>query len=301
MTATDSRMISLAGHVGSGKSTVARIIAERTGREVFSTGRVFRGMAERLDMSVLELNEYARTHPEVDAEVDDHLRALAATPRHLVIDSRMAWFFVPQSFKVFLVVDAEVGGQRVHGAGRSDETYGSSAAARAEGKAREQVEAARYRDIYGVVRDDWRHYDLVVDTTHAPAEMVADIVLAALAEEERGGLGDRPICWLSPRRLLPTRMVEPGEAPFTGEGAPIDVVVADGHIVVADGHRRAAAALAAGLPVVRCRLVAFETESIDELPARAFAAMHTTAAEVDRWEAVHEVAFESYPAWLDRP
>lgn len=287
-------MISLAGHVGSGKSTVARIIAERTGREVFSTGRVFRAMAERMGMTVLELNEYARGRPEVDAEVDDHLRALAAAPRPVVIDSRMAWFFVPRSFKVFLVVDPEVGGRRVHGAGRSDEQYRSSEAARAESKAREQVEARRYHDLYGVIRDDWRHYDLVVDSTHATADMVADAVLTAAADPG----ADRPRCLLSPRRMLPTRLVAPDEPAFTGSGEPIDVVVAGGQIVVADGHRRAAAALAAGLAFVPCRLVAFETEPIDDEPATAFAATRVTRERVTRWEAVHEVSFESYPEWL---
>lgn len=249
-------------------------------------------------MTVLELNEHARGRPEIDAEVDDHLRRLAITPRPVVIDSRMAWFFVPDSYKVFLVVDPRVGAERVHGAGRSDERYGSSSVAEIQGKARERVEAERYRELYGVDRDDWRNYDLVVDTTHAPADQVVDVVLAALDGD--GFAAPRPRCFLSPRRLLPSRPFDPTPGIVTAApGPPVDVVVASGHIVVVDGHRRAAAALAAADPLIECRLIGFEDEPIQGGDsARSFAATHVTPEGVTTWETHHDFAFDTHPAWL---
>lgn len=243
------RMISLAGQVGSGKSTVARLICERTGRGLFSTGRIFRELAERMGMTVLQLNEYANTHPEVDDEVDGHLRRLAANPEPLVIDSRMAFFFVPASYKVYLVVDPLVGGARVYGAGRKDESYRSVGAAEAEGKTRERVEAHRYHELYGVVRDDWANYDLVVDTTDVSAEVVADVILATLADDETL---PTPRCLLAPRRLVPTLSPDPSD---TAVDADVTVAVADGSCFVIGGHGTVAAAIAAQVPLIACRLL----------------------------------------------
>jgi len=294
-----SRMISMAGHVGSGKTTVARLICERTGRELFSTGRVFRELAQRLGMTVLQLNEYALTHPEVDAEVDGHLRRLAEQPRPLVIDSRMAFFFVPTSYKVYLVVDPEVGGARVYRAGRHDESYRSITAAEVEGKARERVEANRYYDLYGVVRDDWRNYDLVVDTTSAPPDLVADTVLST---NDQHPSNDRPRCFLCPNRLLPSRMPLAADAPGGREAstARIDVMVAAGHMVVVDGHRGVAAALAEGLPLIECHLAGFEDQpGRDGRSAREFAAATLSEPTLQAWESKYGLSYGPRPPWIN--
>lgn len=276
------RMISIAGHVGSGKSTVARLISERTGMELFSTGGVFRRMADRMGMTVLELNEYARGHPEVDDEVDGHLRRLAASPRPLVIDSRMAWFFVPGSFKVFLVVDAAEGARRVYGAGRHDEHHRSIDAAQEEGKARERVEAHRYLELYGVVRDDWRNYHLIVDSSHASPELVAEAVAAAVASPP----AVPPRCLLSPRRLLPSRAR--GADFANGTSSSISVAVCDGFPVIVTGHRAAMAAIREGRPLVECRLAAYGRH-----PSRS----GVTPTKVRRWESANGFAFDTLPAW----
>lgn len=276
------RMISIAGHVGSGKSTVARIIAERTGMDLFSTGGVFRRLADRLGMTVLELNEYARGHPEVDDEVDGHLRRLADDPRPLVIDSRMAWFFVPDSFKVFIVVDAAEGARRVYGAGRHDEHHDSIDAAREKGKTRERVEARRYLALYGVVRDDWRNYDLIVDSTHAPAEAVADAVLSSVASPPP----IPPRCMLSPRRLLPSRAR--GTDFAVGPTSDISVAVCDGFPVIVAGHGTVMAAIEGGRSLVECRLAAYGRP-----PSRS----GVTPAKVRAWEAANGFSFDTLPAW----
>ena len=90
--------ISLAGDLGSGKSTVGKILAPLFGAEIYSTGTIQRGIALQMGMSTLELNRYMETHPEIDGMIDDGLRALEKEEKNLIIDSRMAWHFVPSSF-----------------------------------------------------------------------------------------------------------------------------------------------------------------------------------------------------------
>ena len=62
--------ISLAGDLGSGKSTVANILISRLGAEYYSTGAIVRAIAEERGMTVTELNKYMETHPEIDHEID---------------------------------------------------------------------------------------------------------------------------------------------------------------------------------------------------------------------------------------
>ena len=61
--------ISLAGDLGSGKSTVSDILISRLGAEYYSTGAIVRAIAEGRGMTVTELNKYMETHP--DAAVTD--------------------------------------------------------------------------------------------------------------------------------------------------------------------------------------------------------------------------------------
>ena len=48
--------ISLAGDLGSGKSTVTGILMEALGAEKYSTGSIVRSIAERMGMTIGELN-----------------------------------------------------------------------------------------------------------------------------------------------------------------------------------------------------------------------------------------------------
>ena len=48
--------ISLAGDLGSGKSTVAKILLAELGAEYYSTGSIVRSIAERMGMEIGELN-----------------------------------------------------------------------------------------------------------------------------------------------------------------------------------------------------------------------------------------------------
>lgn len=67
----ESMKISLAGDLGSGKSTVGRIIGEKCGLEFYSTGTIQRKIALERGMTTYELNRYMEDHPEIDDEIDN--------------------------------------------------------------------------------------------------------------------------------------------------------------------------------------------------------------------------------------
>ena len=65
--------VSLAGDLGSGKSTVGAILKERFYADVVSVGKIQREMAEKLGMNTKEFNIYQEKHPELDKQLDDML------------------------------------------------------------------------------------------------------------------------------------------------------------------------------------------------------------------------------------
>ena len=191
--------ISLAGDLGSGKSTVAKILLDALGAEYYSTGSLVRAVAERMGMTIGELNQYMETHPEIDKEIDDGLIELANDERALIIDSRMAWHFTTGTFKVYLSTDMETAALRIMSAKRSCEQSSTLEEAVESTRQRRQSERKRYSEKYGVDITDLSNYDLIVDTANATPEEVAGVILAGFSrwKSDKGFKG----CYLSPERI----------------------------------------------------------------------------------------------------
>jgi len=169
--------ITLTGDLGSGKSTVSRILCEHTGFEYVSTGQVQRQLARELGLDTLEMNRLADTDPSIDKRIDGIFVALGQDPKGYVIDSRMAWFFLPDSFKVFLKTDVHVAVQRIlYDPERDSEHYFSPEEAAQKILARKESENARFLAKYGADCSDLNNFDLVIDTAQRSQAVVADLI-----------------------------------------------------------------------------------------------------------------------------
>ena len=110
------RHISITGDLGSGKSSVARIICDKQPYEYFSTGALQRKLAAEKGMNTLDMNKMSEASIDVDKYIDDFLRNIEADKsgsKTYILDSRLAWHFVPSSFKVYLTVRPEIAAERV--------------------------------------------------------------------------------------------------------------------------------------------------------------------------------------------
>lgn len=180
--------LSITGDIGSGKSAVSRLLREATGYPRYSTGDLQRRIAARHGMTTLELNRYSETHPEIDEEIDGESIRLGKTDESFIIDSRIAWHFIPHSFKVYLTVDPRVAAERVvRDRGRTGESYDDVETARDDIVKRRASEVERFRRTYGIDLADLGNYDLVIDTSDAPPEAVAEAVLKSFREWAAGG------------------------------------------------------------------------------------------------------------------
>lgn len=174
-----SYKISLAGDLGSGKSTVGEILAQKYNLEKVSIGQIQRNMATELGMDTVAFNKYMETHKEYDKILDDKLREYEVKNGNYLFDSRMAWHFVPSSFSVYMTVNVETAAKRIINANRQTEKYTSVEEAVNNILKRRQSEKVRYSELYSVDITNLTNYNLVVNTDgKTPNEIANEISLA---------------------------------------------------------------------------------------------------------------------------
>ncbi len=175
------KKISVTGDLGSGKSTVCRYLKENFGLNVYSIGQIQRSLAQKYEMDIFEFNKYMETHPEIDEEIDTELTKIGKRDEDMVLDSRMAWHFVPDSYKVYLSVQLDAAARRVMRDERGAvESYSSLDEAKKRLVARKKSENLRYITKYGVDCSDPSNYDLIIDTTSLTPEQVAETIMSRL-------------------------------------------------------------------------------------------------------------------------
>lgn len=197
-------ILTITGALGSGKSVVGKAVAGLLSAPYFSTGSFQRELAARRGMTTLELNRLAETEPAIDYEIDGMMQEFAAKNARCVIDSRLAWHFVPESFKCYLKVHEKIGIERILGDTlRKSEKYASMEEAYKAIVGRKQSEERRFASLYSLDLGNLDHYDLVVDTSLASPEAIAGRIVECFKTWLAGGRFEK--FWVSPKMLAPTR------------------------------------------------------------------------------------------------
>lgn len=183
-------IITIAGKPGSGKSTAAKGVAEQLGFMHFSSGDLFRALAKEQGIDVLQANLAAEEEeeiPRIDYLVDERLREIGKKEDQIVIDSRMAWHWIPQSYKVFLDLDLETAAARILGKMTPERIEAEHIPSKPAEYARTlqkrlESEERRYRKIYGVQPLAVENYDLVLNTRENHVDVIIDKVINGFKE-----------------------------------------------------------------------------------------------------------------------
>ena len=228
--------ITLSGELGSGKSTVANYLISKMPFKIVSAGLLFRQLAAEHGMSAKEFNEFIENDPKYDHYVDDTMAELGRTDEKIIFDSRMAWHFVPSSFKIYLYVDVDTATERIfNDKGRVSESYTDKETARQEIIDRRKSELLRYQNFYHCNLDDYSNYDLIVDTSHASRDEVNELVYNSFKDFDEGK--EYTKIWLSPKSLI----LKGNEPDDSGEKLVINKK--DGRFVVEKGFTKVKKAL----------------------------------------------------------
>lgn len=174
--------ITISGVIGSGKSTVAKMLAQKLDWQYYSTGMAQRKIAEEMGITTTELNALAVKDKSIDERIDAVFKNPSWGNNDCVVDSRLAFHFVPKSFKVCLTVLDSIAGKRIfHDTSRSGEKkYRSIKEATEAAQKRHELEVKHFKKNYKLDIDNKDNFDLVIDTTYLSPEQVCQAILAAI-------------------------------------------------------------------------------------------------------------------------
>ncbi len=185
-------IMTISGTPGSGKSTIAKILQQKLSAERIYVGGIRRELARKKGMTLVELNEYAKTHPETDVDVDKEAaaeaRKLDNSGKTVIVEGRTQYYFLPESIKIFIKVDEEEGTRRIwkdlqNEPTRTERNEGDITSLEQMKKRirqRATEDNKRYLKYYGINPADESQYDLVIDTTKISAEQAAKEILEYL-------------------------------------------------------------------------------------------------------------------------
>lgn len=173
-------LITISGVPGSGKTTVARLLAERLGVPHVYAGDLYRQEAKRRGLSLAEFNALCERDHTIDRNLD---AAMSERARRgdVVLEGRLAGFLAAENrldaLKVWLDASDETRARRV--AQREDSDWQEVLEVN---RVRHQSDASRYRAIYGYDLADHGVYDVVLATDERTPEELVELLVAAARE-----------------------------------------------------------------------------------------------------------------------
>lgn len=102
-------IITISGKPGSGKSTIAKILAKNHNLKHYSTGDFFRERANKLGLNLEQYSKLAEQSRDIDNETDDWQTQLGKNQDDFIIDGRLSHKFIEKAIKIFLDIDKETG------------------------------------------------------------------------------------------------------------------------------------------------------------------------------------------------
>jgi predicted cytidylate kinase len=293
------RSIVINGDLGSGKSTVSKLLAERLSIKRISVGDLYREMAAQRGMTALQLNLHAELDDKIDTYVDELQSGIAASGEQLIVDSRLAWFFFKDALKIHMITEPMVAARRVLSRpGDEVESYASVEEAIERLASRSESERLRFVTRYGADKTRLRNYDLICDSTGATPDQIVEAIVEVFHRPQTAD----PVLFLDPTRIYPTAeitavggmwgsdLVESVKAD-PGSLETISVGYAHPNFFVIDGHRRLSAAIQNGLRLVPARLAAEANEEVAAgVTALQYIESEVTPARIDDWAEAHEIS-----------
>lgn len=168
-------IISIAGDLASGKGTIAQILSEEFNYTIYKNGEYARKLAKERGLDITSFNIYLKDHPEIDREIEKSAAEYAKDHNNFIIDARLGWYAVPESFKVYVTVDIDEAAKRAFNDPnrKSTECFETVEEQKADMQRRYKLENERYWELYKVRKEDMSNYDFVIDTTNITAQEAA--------------------------------------------------------------------------------------------------------------------------------
>ena len=158
--------VTIFGLAGTGTSSVGKALANELNFDFKSSGDFFREKAKEHGLSVYHYGELGKTDSKYDKEVDLEVENFGANNDNFIVESRLAWHFIPDSIKIKFYCDLDTRIERI--SQRDGMSFEDS---KDKSLSREKSNADRYEKYYGL--KDYTNdsnFDLIIDTTNTSIE-----------------------------------------------------------------------------------------------------------------------------------
>lgn len=169
--------ITLSGLPGSGTTTIASFLSEKTGMQIISAGIAFRELAREIGLSLEEFGKFAEADTSIDKLIDEKQKEIAMGQDNIIVEGRLTGYMVNSDFKVWVKAPLEIRSKRVAKREKKNEKLAFE-----EIKKRENCDFRRYEKFYQIDLNDMSIYDLIIDSSKWKPESIAEIILFALNE-----------------------------------------------------------------------------------------------------------------------
>ena len=178
-------LITIAGKLGSGKSSTAKKVAEILGYKHLSSGDFMRDIANERGISLMELNQIAEKDNSIDKELDDRNIEIGKQS-DIVIDSRLGFNFIPESFRVYLDLHPEIAAERIlkdkednpNRLKEDNRAFDTKEDVMKSIIERQESEKSRYDRIYNIKDVSCSdNYNLIIDTSKYTLEEVSQKII----------------------------------------------------------------------------------------------------------------------------
>jgi len=167
-------IIAISGLVGSGKDSVAKMVAEKLA--IRHLDFTFKDAARKLGIPLMEYHEYAKKNVSIDKEFDDMV--IAETKKEDCVTSTWLgpWLVKDADLRIWLDASPDARARRI--SGRDGMTL---AEAMDHVRKRDAHNRARYKRLYNVdIFEDRSVFDLIINTETFMPENSASIIEAAI-------------------------------------------------------------------------------------------------------------------------
>ncbi len=294
------KMISITGDQGSGKSTVATALSKEWDVRHYYAGGVLRELALERGMTIHEITNLATMGPDIHHQVDEVFRKLAQASTDSIGEGRVAWHFLPASFKIKLTVCARLAAERIfRDKMRKAEHVDNPNDILKTIHMREAADHERYKTLYDVDIHDDHNFDLMIDTANVNPDEVTRLVMRLSTKH----FSDEPTekQWVCPRSIYPTLMPNVTEhglelPPDEFDHAPIMVVDIGRLYFIVDGHTRTSKAVMAGVPFIPVRSI----KADEIIPGKGVTGMdfyrqNLNFSAIKEWETIHGFTYPIMP------
>ena len=135
-----------------------------------------RKLAKEKNMTLETLQKIAENNKKLDKQLDQKQKNLENQDNY-VMDSRLGYHFIPNSYKILLITDAKTAAKRIHKRDHLTESYKDLEHAEKSIKKRMKSEKKRYKKHYKINYPDKKDFDLIINTTKKTAKQVVNIII----------------------------------------------------------------------------------------------------------------------------